>query len=131
MIADDSNPLRESLKSRLGDISGISEILEAKSLIETVRILEKNTPDILILDLQLGDGSGFDILARINAMKTDTRVIVFTSFSYPQYRQKALDLGAFAFVGKSDDDQLFDLLEKMIDPDIEQQAPFLTNEVDQ
>ena len=130
LIADDSNPLRESLKSRLGDISGISEILEAKSLIETVRILEKNTPDILILDLQLGDGSGFDILARINAMKTDTRVIVFTSFSYPQYRQKALDLGAFAFVGKSDDDQLFDLLEKMIDPDGDHQTPLITHEAD-
>jgi len=130
LIADDSTPLRESLKSRLGDISGISEIIEAESQTETVRILEENTPDILILDLQLGDGSGFDVLARIRAMNTKIKVIVFTSFSYPQYHEKALALGAFAFVGKADDDELFDLLEKMIDPDADHQTSMITYETD-
>ncbi len=130
LIADDSKPLRESLKARLSDIAGISEIHEAGSCSETLSELIKKTPDLVILDIQLGDGTGFDVLEQLSSKKIKTSVIVFTSFSYPEYREKALSLGALNFISKSDDDNLFDLLENMAGLDRYSEAQVVQDEVD-
>lgn len=110
LVADDSKPYRESLVHRLSDIPGITTVYEAGSCHETVRLLGKFNPEFLILDLHLGDGSGFDILAELQEKNSKATTMVLTSFAYPQYRDEAMRLGAAYFVEKSNDEVLFDII---------------------
>ena len=42
--------------------TSISIIGQAKSIVEAAKLLQKEEPDILFLDIMLGDGTGFDLL---------------------------------------------------------------------
>ena len=62
------------------------------------------TPDVLILDLHLRDGSGFGVLRSLRrAHASPPKVVVLTSFDLPQYRREAETLGVDAFLNKSRD----------------------------
>jgi DNA-binding NarL/FixJ family response regulator len=55
-------------------------------------------PDVVLLDIRLGDESGFAIMDELAAR---TAVVIFTAYDYPQYLHSALRMGAAGFVGKS------------------------------
>ena len=57
-------------------------------------------PDLIVLDLNLPKKSGFAVL---ESAKPNVPVIVFTSSSNPQDRQRAIDLGATDYVSKPTD----------------------------
>jgi DNA-binding NarL/FixJ family response regulator len=65
---------------------------DARSIVETT-----DAPDVLILDVRLGEENGLTLLGRHGR----TAVIVFSAFDYPQYHQVALRAGAAGFVAKS------------------------------
>ena len=56
-------------------------------------------PDVLLLDIRLGDESGLRLLDRWAGR---TAIVIFTAYDYPQYVRAALDAGAAGFVAKSD-----------------------------
>ena len=62
------------------------------------------TPDVLILDLHLRDGSGFGVLRSL-ARGTPHRpkIIILTNFGLPEYRREAEAFGVEAFLDKSRD----------------------------
>ena len=63
------------------------------------------TPDVLILDLHLREGSGFGVLrslARGNAVSRP-KIIILTNFGLPEYRREAEAFGVEAFLDKSRD----------------------------
>jgi DNA-binding NarL/FixJ family response regulator len=55
-------------------------------------------PDVVLLDIRLGDENGLAILQELAAR---TAVVVLTAYDYPQYLHAAIRLGAAGFVGKS------------------------------
>jgi DNA-binding response OmpR family regulator len=60
-------------------------------------------PDVVLLDIQLPHGSGLDVLRSIKQNGRGPLTIVATNFPYPQYRKRALDLGADYFLDKTTD----------------------------
>jgi two-component system nitrate/nitrite response regulator NarL len=58
-----------------------------------------NPPDVLLVDVRLGDGSGLDLLPALRSSRT--AAIVLTAYDYPPYRAAAHRLGAAGFVVKS------------------------------
>lgn len=125
LIADDSRLFRQSLKSRLNDFSGIDKIAEAENFRETVKMLHEEMPDLLILDVKLGDGTGFHVLERLKGKLLKTKIIMCTSFPYPQYRKRALRMGAHYFFDKADDNNLLDLIEGLIGSFNEKAKPII------
>jgi DNA-binding NarL/FixJ family response regulator len=84
------------LAARLAElIRGLPDV----DLIDTVA-----TPDVLILDLHLREGSGFGVL---RSLERDTgrrpKVIILTNFGLPEYRREAESFGVEAFLDKSRD----------------------------
>lgn len=78
-IVDDEPPCREALRAFLQ--SGCPEALitgEAASVAEAQKLLPQAKPDLVLLDVQLSDGTGFDLLDRFP--KPDFRVIFTTAF---------------------------------------------------
>ena len=82
---DDDRDIRELVATAL---SGVGEVLSAEGLFEARALLSTRMPDLVILDIELHDGSGLDLLSDINA--TSERPVPVVVFS----AQDATDLGA-------------------------------------
>ena len=103
LIADDSSLIRERLFDLLSAIDGIESIDQAKDTSEAVYKISKLNPDIVILDIRMPGGGGFEVLKTMKEKNLKSCVIVFTSYPYPQYRDKSLELGADYFLSKETD----------------------------
>lgn len=70
---------------------------------EAVKLALEDSPDIIILDLLLKQGSGFNVLRCINSMEPKPTAIVMTNFALPKYKHYALLNGAEYFLDKARD----------------------------
>lgn len=115
LIADDSDIVRK----RLVDIfrmPGVAySVLEARSAEEAIKHLEREDPDIAILDIQMPGGSGIDVLRHIRVTTTGAVVIMYTSYPYPQYRERCMAEGADYFFDKTTESrELIETIQKII-----------------
>lgn len=100
-IVDDALSIRDSLKKLISKISFIDIIAEAGSVTEARGKLTQLNPDITILDLNLPDGSGIELLKEIKTGTNSHTVIMLTNYSAEQYRKKSIENGADYFLDKS------------------------------
>lgn len=100
LIDDDAN-LRNGMKSMLARYAPDIKILgEADSVKTGVKAMQQHNPDVVFLDIQLGDGTGFDILEQIAASRGSlTSHIVFIT-AHEQYAVKAFRFSALDFLLK-------------------------------
>ncbi len=75
-------------------------ILEAESKADALRLVESEQPDLLLLDVDLGDGSGIDVLDRVVALGQPTRTVMLTVFQELRIAQSCLQKGASGYVSK-------------------------------
>lgn len=114
-IVDDSEILRERLRSILSDIKGVKIVGEAEDVATAKEFLTASTPDVVILDIRMPGGSGIDVLEMIKHQKPSIKVIVLTNYPYPQYRKRCMELGAEFFLDKSTEfDRLPGVLQQII-----------------
>jgi DNA-binding NarL/FixJ family response regulator len=97
-VVDDHPLVREGTAALVARADDMEIAGVAGSLEELRPILESNV-DVLLLDLRLGQESGFDLLREADAPMP--AVVVLTSYDYPQYADAALRLGAAGFVVKT------------------------------
>lgn len=100
LIADDHALLRNGLKQLLAGERTIKKIGEAGSGRETLEQLQAEHWDLLILDINMPDRSGIDILRQIRATQSDTRILVLSGFPERQYAVNVLRAGASGYVNK-------------------------------
>ena len=102
-IVDDSEVIRQRLLRQLNDrIAGIS-VQTAEGLDDVRASLKDFDPDVIIVDIQLKEGSGFDVLKMIRAYGLHPLVIVLSNYALPPYKEKAFELGARHFLDKSNE----------------------------
>ena len=66
VIIDDEKKARDSVRSLLDLLHLDVEVVgEADSVSEGLKVIEKHSPDILLLDVRLTDGTGFDLLEKL------------------------------------------------------------------
>ena len=99
-VVDDHPLVREGTAALIERQADMEIAGVAGSLDELRPILADATVQVLLLDLRLGDESGFDLLRR-EAAGHMPAVVVVTSYDYPQYADAALRLGAAGFVVKT------------------------------
>lgn len=101
MIVDDHEVVRRGIAEVIDRTEGLSVTAEAGSVAEATRRLPLTTPDVLLVDLQLPDGNGIDIIHAARELSPDSLAVVLTSFDDDDAVAAALDAGARAFVLKS------------------------------
>lgn len=84
-----------------------AKIVSVGSVKEAIAEFENKTPQLIILDLTLTDGSGEDVLKHIRAAKKDLPVLVATGDKSEETLSKLFDLGADDYVVKPIDDLIF------------------------
>lgn len=103
IIADDSALMRERIKNQVRGIDQVFIVGEAGTGITAMEMTREFKPDLIILDLHMPQMGGMEVLKQIREAHLDTKVCILTNYSYPQYRDRCLALGADYFLGKSDD----------------------------
>ena len=99
LIADDHPLFREALRSLLETDPGVRVIGEAADGSEAVRLAHDLRPDLVLLDLVMPGGSGFDALRELTAT-TSARVLLLTAEARNNDVLEALTLGARGVVPK-------------------------------
>lgn len=100
-IAEDHTIVRWALKEALGKDNDIEVVGDAGTAAETLEMIQRVRPDVLLLDLSLPDKSGFDVLNEMRESDTAPLVVVLTWHTEPSYAARAIAAGAHGYVNKS------------------------------
>ena len=114
ILIDDDNNLRAGMKSLLTRYAPEIKIIgEADSVKTGAALLLQNAPQVVFLDIHLGDGSGFDLLEEVNKKgKLHSQIVFITA--HEQYAIKAFRFSALDFLLKPvDPDELQKVIAKI------------------
>ena len=67
------------------------------------KILQRETPDVVLCDVKLPDGNGVDLVAKIKAAVPESEVILLTAYGNIPDGVRAIKNGAFDYITKGDD----------------------------
>ena len=95
IIIDDMSLIREEIKLLLKDYPVIDVIGEADSVNKAIELILLYKPDVIFLDIQLKDETGFDLLEKINI---NFKIIFITA--YDQYAIRAFEVNAIDYLLK-------------------------------
>jgi DNA-binding NarL/FixJ family response regulator len=101
VIVEDQTAIREMMKGAVEALEGYRVIAHAGDLEEAGRLCRQQQPDILVLDLALPSGSGFDLIPGLREACPRTRVVIFSGHLRLGIIRRALLSGAHGFVEKT------------------------------
>ncbi len=101
MIIDDHEVVRRGIAEIVDRADGLTVVAEGGSVAETLRRAPLVRPEILLVDLQLPDGTGIDIIRALRESVPEARAVVLTSFDDDDALAEALDAGARAYLLKT------------------------------
>ncbi|CAN5134194.1 two-component system response regulator MnoR [soil metagenome] len=100
LLVDDHELIRSGLGAVLDMEDDMDVVGTAGSVTEAIARYEELSPDVVVADLQLQDGTGLDIVRTIRKQSNDTGLIVLTMHSGDDQIFAAMQAGASGFVGK-------------------------------
>ena len=106
VIADDHSMIREGLKQLLeleGDIKVVGEAKDGRQCLEVVR---KKKPDVLLLDINMPEMNGLQVIEELKMQKMDVKVLILTIHNEIEYLLKAVDIGIKGYVLKDSESSL-------------------------
>src|SRR5690606_30886842 len=101
MIIDDHEVVRRGIAEVIERSEGMTVVAEAGTVAEAVRRALLVRPQVMLVDLQLPDGTGIDIMREVREQLPETRAVVLTSFDDDDALAEALEVGAAAYVLKT------------------------------
>ena len=93
LIVDDHTVVRDGVK-RLVETLDVTEIGEAETPSEALDAFRRLKPDVTILDINLKNGSGLEVLRRLKADTPSAKIVVFSMYSDIAYAASARREGA-------------------------------------
>jgi DNA-binding NarL/FixJ family response regulator len=110
-LVEDSASIRQRLVRLLETVSGASVVGHAADAEQAIDAILAARPDLVLLDLCLENGSGFDVLRAVHAAEPGIDFYMLSNFASEPYRRQAERLGACGFFDKSQD---FDRLRELV-----------------
>jgi two-component system, NarL family, nitrate/nitrite response regulator NarL len=100
LVIDDHAMFRTGLRLAIESRPGIKVVAEAATSAEALAAAAHESPDIILLDLDLGEESGFELLPQLIASGHAGRVILLTGMRDPEAHRRAVRMGAVGLVLK-------------------------------
>jgi two-component system, NtrC family, response regulator len=114
LIIDDAEQLRKLL-ARIIRLEGFN-VTETGSYAAAKKLLQKDTPDIILCDVKLPDGNGVEMVKELKAMYPLTEIILLTAYGNITDGVQAMRNGAFDYITKGDDnDKIIPLLNRAVE----------------
>jgi CheY-like chemotaxis protein len=103
LVVDDSSIIRERLKELFSGLKNPATFTYSGSYRAGLQVVHDSSPDVVLLDINLPDKSGIDLLREIKGTHPGTVVIILTNQASNYYKKKCKSLGADFFVDKSNE----------------------------
>jgi two-component system response regulator DevR len=100
LVVDDHTIIREGLRDLIASRPGMVVVGDAGTRLDALNVAASERPDVIVLDLDLGDESGLDLLPELLDEVKDASVIILTGTRDIEQRDRAIELGAKGVVLK-------------------------------
>ena len=111
LIAEDQSMLRDAMATLLSMEDSVENVLQAKNGKEAIDLISTNNIDVAILDVEMPEATGLDVLEYIRSNNIDCKVVIVTTFKRMGYFERAIKNNVDAYVLK---DRSIDELMKTI-----------------
>ena len=102
LIADDHPVVRKGIREILDSAVGISVVGEASGGMQALNMVEELSPDVLLLDMELKDLSGVDVVIKMSEKGLTTRILGLSSYDDREYVSQLLSMGASGYLIKDE-----------------------------
>lgn len=106
LIVDDHPVVRTGIKSLLSNYPHLTVAGEAATADQAISAYQELAPDVVLLDIRLGDDSGLAVLDELLDLDPAVRVLMLSSFDDEEYLTRSLRTGAAGYVLKADSDEM-------------------------
>lgn len=114
LIADDHALFREGLKRILAEAHRLKVVGEVADGLELLKILNRITPDMIMLDISMPNIRGIEAIREIKTVHPNAKILVLTMHRDMEYLHQAISSGAHGYLLKEDADrELFLAIEKV------------------
>ena len=100
MLVDDHALIRQGLRRAFEQTDDLVIVAEAASVAEALALDRAHSPDVLVVDVNLGDGTGMDVVRAVRERRPTAGLVVLTMYDGDEHLFAALEAGASAFVLK-------------------------------
>ena len=100
LVAEDQSMLRDALCQLLLLQEDVEEVLQAGDGQEAIQLLESQSVDIALLDVEMPIRTGLEVLEWAKSHQPQLKVVIVTTFKRPGYFERALKAGVDAYVLK-------------------------------
>ncbi len=101
LVADDHPVVREGIRRFLESCSDITVVGDVATREALLAHVHKTRPDVVLLDIRLGDADGIEAARHIRRLYPHVKVMIFTSYADKAYLYRALEVGVHAYVLKN------------------------------
>ena len=114
MLIDDHKLFRCGIKSLFDTSDNICVIAEASNGKEGISKILAQSPDVVLLDLELGDINGLDLIERVISEKPDVKFVILTSHLNEHVINKAMKMGIYGYILKDINSEFLDMIVKSV-----------------
>ena len=115
ILVEDHRLIREMWASMITSNNNYEIKGASGNMDESVELIKMIRPDIVILDINLAQGSGMDAVPLIRKFSPGTKIVAVSMHNQPAYAKKMLQLGAMAYVTKnSSSEEMFEAMETVM-----------------
>ena len=100
VLADDHHVVRQGLRALLEGEPGFSVIGEAAEGLAVIEMVERLSPDVLVVDVMMPGLTGLEVARQLRQRSPQTRVLMLSMYANEAYVMEALRLGASGYVLK-------------------------------
>ena len=101
VLVDDHYLIRRSIRSCLAPDPQINVVGEADESEQAISLITQTQPDVAMLDIRLGQGSGIDVGRAIKSLSSFTKILVLTAYDDIQYVRSLMKIGISGYMLKT------------------------------
>ena len=106
MVVDDHPIVRQGVRSLLSNYADMTLVGEADSASGALELVERVTPDVVLLDIRMPGMSGVETAGLLGRRCPEAKILMLTSFDDQEYVAGALQAGAHGYILKSASDEM-------------------------
>lgn len=114
ILVDDHKLFRCGIKSLFESSQGVCVVAEASNGKEGIAKIIAQNPDVVLLDLELGDINGLDLIEKVMAQKPNVKFVILTSHINEHVINKAMKMGIYGYILKDINSEFLDMIVKSV-----------------
>ena len=114
ILIDDHKLFRCGIKSLFENKKGICVVAEAETGKEGMAKIIAQNPDVVLLDLELGDINGLELIEKVMSQKPNVKFVILTSHINEHVINKAMKMGIYGYILKDINAEFLDMIVKSV-----------------